>query len=359
MKKALIVLLLLAFVGSGLFAQSFTWTGYVASGLGLTKWDGNDQMSIGLRSAEGNGAYGAELYLAYANADETAGLTFGVDSYSGADDWTANLAAAYIWGKFSNGLFKLLGGVGDAGEYTSTDPWYTPNDWGGWGLQLSVYPTDSIQFGVGAFTDKDLTEQLPLDEDTYVAGWLGVAGSLPDLLDFAAQLTVKKDAPGAFASFAITAVPILALDLYARAYDFGNLADHWDALLRVGYKGITGLTLNAFAIPSADKATGDDLAILLRAQVAYAIGNITPGLFFDYGLQGREYNGYYGNTATFDKDSSFMGIRPYVNFTVAPGATFTLGYEAGIDQSKNNRVPGVGTNGGMNHFVYTHFSYSF
>ena len=76
MKKALIVLLLLAFVAGGLFAQ-FSFSGRINGGLGLFKYADVDDMHLGTisRQLDGNGVR-AEVNMNVTNEAGNAGLSF-------------------------------------------------------------------------------------------------------------------------------------------------------------------------------------------------------------------------------------------------------------------------------------------
>jgi hypothetical protein len=136
MKKALLVLLLLAVAG-GLFAQ-VTWAGRVGTGLTATSSSvpGHNDWGLAWDSLD------ARLNLSYANEAGTYGGNLSIrvgdvfHTYRG-------------WFKMFDGVLKIVGGKWADGEFTEPD-YFAPATWvRSNGIAALFYPIDGLRLGFG------------------------------------------------------------------------------------------------------------------------------------------------------------------------------------------------------------------
>jgi len=143
MKKALIVLLILAVAG-GAFAQSFN--GYVETGAKITFKD-----DIPVEANDGDGPEPVRAQVTFTNGDdETWGITVGIRSNVTAEETDKIfLSDANGWVKFAN-IFKLTAGKGVGGDWEATTAVFDENGIGGSaaGAKLNVTPIDGLDLGV-------------------------------------------------------------------------------------------------------------------------------------------------------------------------------------------------------------------
>jgi len=209
MKKALVVLLILAVAG-GLFAQ-VTITGEIKSGVGVLITDEKDSSAtapvyeqyigskpiLGLYSTDTNQGIRFDLNGKYANAEDTVGASFrlrfdttGNVHYN--DGYIGSFAVqhAYGWVKALDGIFTLNGGkIDNAGPFSTAGGVDTSFDQGGgYGLFARVSPMTGLDLGAAAYTRVGYvgygtptarTSPLELGDARYN---FGVAYTVPDLV---------------------------------------------------------------------------------------------------------------------------------------------------------------------------------
>jgi len=144
MKKALIVLLILAVAG-GLFAQS--WSGSVNTGAKITFTD-DDIPVMATRNGDDDAAVDASL--SFKNGDDTWGITVGASAKVDTEAAVTGLDIGDMrgWVKFAD-MFKLTAGKGVGGAWNSggnTDKDISGD--GAAGVRLEVTPIDGLNFGV-------------------------------------------------------------------------------------------------------------------------------------------------------------------------------------------------------------------
>jgi hypothetical protein len=145
MKKALIVLLILAIAG-GLFAQELTFSGAVKTGLKITADDVNNGQDIGVSFYNDDAGKALRFDLNGAYTNNNYGVVFGLrtDVNNG---FGVNVHNAYGWFSFVDGIIKVSGGIIDDG------PWNTGgledyNDVKGNGLRLEIIPITGLNIGL-------------------------------------------------------------------------------------------------------------------------------------------------------------------------------------------------------------------
>jgi hypothetical protein len=203
MKKALVVLLILAVAG-GLFAQELTWTGQVKTGLTFTAVnDGDDDddndpdPTIEFFNDDADTATRFQLGASYTNGNYGAVFRLRADIASG----TAVNYSAYAWGKFVNDMLKVSAGTIHDGVWGTGG--YKNWDVGGNGVRFEVTPLAGLNLGVifrvPANTLKDIKAEDFFNETAFGANYksdlfsIGGAVFLDSKGDVNAQLeTIEK-----------------------------------------------------------------------------------------------------------------------------------------------------------------------
>ena len=354
MKKALIVLLLLAFVAGGLFAQ-FSLSGRVDTGLAIFKAAGNDDVQFGLISKQlgANGIRG-EINFNVTNEAGNAGLSFRLRSNGDSSNFVDNLNFrwAYGWIKAFDGLLEVRGGRIQGSDFDTLD---NVSDgatlFDSYGLMAYVTPVDMFKIGVGAYSgtalgsthsylDEDKTppewvHETPIEETA--TGWAGFGIYVPDVLDFVAQMDFGKNNVNAWVSVGVTAIPSLDLILTA---GLDNLTEFSDAgtigfYEQLGFNGIENLGLGLSLGQSINQAPDSDLSFAADLWVNYAMGSVTPRLDLAFGLgAGFVPTSFYFAEffqPAYAKDMKFMAFIPSVQLQVASNCFVDLGFFGGID----------------------------
>jgi hypothetical protein len=286
MKKALVVLLILAIAG-GLFAQGLEWSGAVKTGLQIKADDGNngEDIAVTFRSDDADSTFRFDLNGKYTkdNYGVVFGLRFEPALFIGLDFIGANPPRdpdqrdigsalsgiaynAYGWATFVNDIIKLSAGVIDDGV------WKTGGleDYGisGTGLRLEIAPITGLNFGFmlkaadfnmtikeflsetafGAKYSSDLfwvaagltldgtADELDTDPDLK---WTG-SNAIPDPLDPTAIPDYKDSDHGLDfqAGVGVTALPGLTVSVEAKARNASKFNDYGQFILdeKVSYK---------------------------------------------------------------------------------------------------------------------------
>jgi len=144
MKKALIVLLILAVAG-GLFAQELTWNGAVGSGFVIDIIDGADDIGIKADDDDAGAPVKARIGLAYGTRDWGLKLGTGADvgSGTGTSWWVHN---AYGWMNLVGGMLNIKAGLIDDGVWNTGNE-VDENVSTGTGVRLEVMPIPGLNFG--------------------------------------------------------------------------------------------------------------------------------------------------------------------------------------------------------------------
>ena len=386
MKKALIVLLLLAFVAGGLFAQ-FSFSGHIDSGLAIGIGDtfvdgsGDSQPKIGvIGKANGiNGGGRAQLQASYTNEAKNAGMVLRLRYISPNTDVLVH--AAYGWLKFFDGLLTVNGGKLNAGAvvFSTFDPLtdgaslYDSTN----GLMAFVKPVDMFTIGFGAtmpngnrFNRDNAAGSTPFAK-TQGTVVLGVA--VPDIMNINAQFAFSQQANTAaipdnrngniraFLSFDVTAIKSLKLQLTMQMFGLQDFKAAGSMVFSefFAFNGIKNLGLNLGFQEGITGADGDDLFFKAWFWATYALagGKVVPRLDFLFasgstGAPGQSLYlpGWYGMATTPSKDRMSLGLLPSVQFKVG-GNNIEVGY--GL-----NAYLGDGWDG-ADHYIYINLMTSF
>jgi len=222
MKKALLVLLLLAVAG-GLFAQ-VTWSGHVYTDfVTRSRSDGDDdtvdEWGIGW------GTTRARLQGAYRNEAGTVGGTLRLQTaFNGTNLTNGNLfATAYGWFTMFDKKLKILGGKWYEGEFYEGVNWADETFWENdkYGIAAYVYPVEGIKLGFGVHAGTNLANTHHVTDWNNLYYWVA-AGYETDELGVYGQFDYNNSSVNAKISGSYSAGPIsaaLRVDL-ARLDDF-------------------------------------------------------------------------------------------------------------------------------------------
>jgi opacity protein-like surface antigen len=343
MKRALIVLLLLAVAG-GLFAQTLTWSGHVQSGIQVVIPAEGDP-TVAWHNWDNGNNYRLRIGASYTSADGKAGAAGWLQTQNGG--FEVEQGRAWVYPLDILRLQIGRGGPGGFGTLGSFDDGRGAGDVNG--LSAILTPAlDSATFSVGASV---APSNATFDNTRYT---FGVAFGLPSLLNVRANLNyqgAENDGDGrADAGFGIgvlalnaasgTGLTRLAIDVRA-----DNLTKDLDWIgigpavgFRVAGVGAGNLTTTLQArifIPLNDK-NDLDYAVGLGVEVPIT-GATTFGLDVGYegatsGLPGK--NGTTGgiNARGWDPlpksiggDDPALNIRPWLSFGIG-GASLQTGW---------------------------------
>jgi hypothetical protein len=377
MKKALVCILVLVVAG-GLFAQQLSFSGLVNGGVGLFKAVGDDDPDpvYGLiaKNQEGNGVR-AQLNVIGTNADGNAGVDIRIRAVGGGnggsfrDDF--QFRHAYGWVSFVDNMLRVQGGRMNGNDFNTLDPITDGATlFDSYGLLSYINPVDTVKIGVGAYTPQRLGEGLPIDD---VSGYVGLGVNLPNLLNFRAQLSSKKDDVKALASARIAVLKDIPIEATARLTGLSEFSDSGTMSFyeRFGFNAISNLSLNLALAQSLSQADDTDMFFRGWFWLTYSLGNIVPRLDVNYITGGKfntgvglgvnaSYNdGYNGGAYTYDKDQAYLTVSPSVQFRAAANTFVELGYLFGKDMSDNDKAAIGAKNGGINHAAFADVRVSF
>jgi len=357
MKKALVVLLLLAFTAGGLFAQ-FSFTGLVQGGVaGRIVGDNDPVFGIMRRASAGDGVR-IQLGVVANNEEGTAGLNFafradGIGPTTGGGFNNSRPTAQFRWGYgWVSGLDGMLTAM--AGRFA------------GW--EFDPYDTQAAQIGgfvdafavVGAIKPVDMLKiayGVATNEGFSSGNWrvihaIGVGIRVPDVLDVNIASRIGHKLTDVQASFRVNALDNIGLKFTAFAlglHDFGNVGA-MTFFEEVNLNGLVdNLSINLLFLQSVNqKATsvkGTDLVFRGWLWASYAIGNIVPRLDVNYAM-GTKYNwamglnenmgvfnGWSYDAFDYNKNYSYMTVGLSCQFRVTASRYFEIGYILGADMS--------------------------
>ena len=332
MKKAIIVLLLLAFVAGGLFAQEgLTFGGRVMAGIGMWKV-GDADAGWGIATTNGS-TRGMRLNFTatYRNADKNKGFNFYLRSrgagsgsrvFSPAGPSGSAIEILYARGWFTafDGLLYVEGGK-------MFDSPFGYGDWWGWddptdaayGIQAQVRPNDKIKIGFGATNSRAIDVMGAFGLMNWFIGFRGDFG----LVDARAYLKWRKEYLELHATATI-GLDKVEIGIPVYVYSLTDFAASGELLFMpyVTFSGIENMNLGLvghMGMEGADMNSDIVIGALLYADYNFG-GKIIPRLGLGF-VSGGTYNGM--NTGiresiwenhTYDKGDAFLLIRPRVRF---------------------------------------------
>jgi hypothetical protein len=335
MKKALVVLLILAIAG-GLFAQEegLTWSGSIKTGLSIVADDDHngEDIQVKLNSDDAGKVYRLDLEGTYTK--DNYGLKFRLRSDS---DYLTTAPKAfvpfvqqgYVWATFVNDIIKLSAGIIDDGA------WKTGGleDYGinGDGLRLEVDPIEGLSLGFmlrapaptvtikqflsetafGAKYSTDLfwvAAGLILDSTgDSIESWGGYEdylGKLPDVAAITAGATDSDHGLIFQAGAGVKPIPGLAISVEAKANNASKFGDYGFFVLDedVSYKLLD-----------------DKLTVGLKSYQYFFGSDWSKGLPFIYSA---------GDADADESLKPYVKLTPYVGFDVLD--SLNVGLEATI-----------------------------
>ena len=341
MKRALIVLLLLAVAAGGLFAQ-VTFSGHVQSGIGIALPNEGDT-TLHWFSRDAGQRYRFDLSASYTNPDGTAGASGGLRN-NGADPW--NLNGASVWVEPIDNVFRLQAGTGGPGGFASLGSWNENNgaaDSGGLNIRLTP-ALDGMTFALGASINPN---NVTFDKSGYRFGAsFGLPGTLNVAGNLNSQYNADNDArtntvyaginvPALYAASGQTGLSRVAVDLYVP-----NLSDlGWVGIgpvvgfnvVNVTEAGALSTTLQSrIFMPLKDEfemdywvglGLGLPLTSTVRADLnaGYEGKGTIPGAA---GAISTADGGGTGRSITGGTDPAFI-VRPSVTFNIGGGTLET------------------------------------
>ena len=332
MKKALIVLLLLALVAGGLFAQISFGAG-VASGL-LVAFDESGHTFY---TSRWNGGSAYNYYFGGSYTAESGRAGGSIDFY-GEEGGGWDFDGSKIWFKPLD-ILTLSGGGGGLGGFGTPGPGGTGNSAADIGVGLSMLLEPMAGFALGAAVG-------PVEGGDVVGNALyafGLKFAQSGLFDARANLSYNgagNDGDGqvnAAAGVSISALSNIAglgISANIRANNVTKFADKAEvtAGAQVGFKaGDLGTTLaTRLFLPLGSKST---LNAAVGVDLSYPIGAATANLGVGYVLKGAVEGSGKFNPGRWDAipigfselNSGALAINPYINFKVADVA-LRVGY---------------------------------
>ena len=383
MKKALVILILLAFVGGGLFAQTIQWNGNFNAGLGIRSTAGHDDLAMGLvtPSLTQSGPR-LRLQFRYTNAAGRAGIDTTLQSGMIPSEWTspgATVPTATGWITFADNMLRV-----QAGRFWGSNTPMTHFDWmnggaddfSGYGMYTTVYPVPTLRLGFGFLAPASINEGRAWDDNAFTAH-LGARLALAGLFNANANLRINHDttnevnAINTALSFSVPALPLtLSGAIWINRLDSFDERGSIDAYLDVAtpYGMIQDdLRLGLFGRYQMSSTQDDPIIsavlfgefrgvtnVMLRGEVGYALGadfSDTHAAFGNWGALFRRYG-------TYNPDHSFLHIKPSVQFRAAAGQQIEVGAFIVADTGNVISVRGA-TEQGTTFGAYAQYSISF
>jgi hypothetical protein len=361
MKKALVVLLILAVAG-GLFAQEWTFTGYTGGGIGIFIPDGEEGARAKLVSRDaGTAGNRVQFAGAYTSEAKNYGFSFRLRSENAG---APSLNYGYGWLSGLNGIVTGYAGKidNDLAGVNTGDLIFDGRGGEGTGLYTVIKPISVLSVGFGVFGSTTPADEVKPEDLKYIGGvGVTIPGTVKVVVnfrnankvsaagtnDFEAPTGIGNDAQLAVGTnlLMVKGLKVSVLGVFNRLEDFSD-----SGVVRIfetaSYTGITNLTIGlglwqALLTGSATKdaykkdMNGDDPILSFRGWVyaSYGLlgGKIVPRLDVNYlmgGIWGNEYQIHFDDQflPNFDPDAVLFSIRPSVGFQVTGNAWLEVGY---------------------------------
>lgn len=329
MKKAIVLLLALAVLGSAAFAQELKFSGYLDTGVAIFDTGANNP-KVGLWGDDSGTTTRLNFQGAYTN--ENVGATFRLRMQNidnGTPYTTTNpgdhsnvfVNRAFVWANLFDNMAKIQ--VGKLGDYT----WASfGNDFGNFdtqtGLQFQVMPVAGLNFGFFLPADGVAGDRVVLEKALKDVAF-GASYALDGFGAFRAgyDMSAAEKSDMLYVSVKMTAVENLVVVADAK---FSNLGDK-DKGSTYLYQGID-YTMDALNVGidleqtlAADSDIKPELAF--GPYVEYDMGAFLPGFAFTYTMQDK---------------ASDMWFNPYLKHNVGPKALVELGAKFNFGDLKDD-----------------------
>ena len=359
MKKALVILILLAFVGGGLFAQTFAWSGLIEAAVGAISRDADEEVGFGLLTpgTPDLANLWGRLALNYTHADGNSGAVFFIEHYGTpvASNVATNIyfARAYGWFKMFDGFAEFQAGprtwdrhinpqlVHTTSHIISTAP----------GVMAHIFPTDMLTFGFGVFARGSLDEPIGAIlnatpwEDNPLRLYFGFRANVPGTVDIRGQLDYQGDAGGTHAwlsasTNAVQDIPITVGAILTNLNDFGDTG-RISANAQVGLNMIDNLALNFGLGVSNSNVENTDLGFMLGTWLTYTVTDMVSPRIAIFYSQAADYGWAVADTFpwtymrpaayTHNGDQSYVGISPRLRLIQRSNNYLEFGAQINLD----------------------------
>lgn len=295
MKKALVLLLVLSFVG-GVFAQELSFSGSISSGF---------QFQEGKNNTDSTNANGDDHVVGYDNNSGAEAIDFDLKGNFAAEDWGVKFGMtsaytpgngkgveifdAHAWMKLLNGIIILRGGVVDVDNYSAGGVKLDDPGVHGGVMQVEVVPIEGLSIGVSALWPNGADEATSAQE-FFQSMAFGVAYS-SDL--FAVKVAAKLYSEG-------------------DTYNKRGFAD-MRMLAGITVKAIENLTIH-FSSDFNYIMGRRDPKVELGLDVTYAINDMLTAQLATYFRINKD--GATGSTETVGDGLDRMWFRPRVDIKI-------------------------------------------
>ena len=373
MKKALVVLLILAVAG-GAFAQ-LTFSGHIRSGIGLMITDKENADPAFINYMVGDGLQSRlDLQASFTHEDGNAGGRILLRSAFGA----VNVQNIEAWFKAMDGMVTIYGGNIDNGGYATgggvdtnlgnhggTGMFINVAPMAGLGIRAGVYPGGNAFFGGTAPTMSFSSAGKLLEEARYS---FGVTYTAPDLVTVVALLRQSNgkiydmtDAAIGVKVLALASMGLTTLNVDAAIYNLQK-SEEWAKIMHVqigqqlayvsGDLTIGGRFMQQLLIFDDDTPDEYTPDLSFAVWLQYVMGNIVPRLDAGFNM-GRGFDGgatdprgnwdgvAKGSVSSdglfgFEKDMMNLAISPSVAFRFGSASHYIkLGYVMQMDMSND------------------------
>ena len=382
MKKALVVFLLFALVGTGAFAApTFVWNGHVTGGVAAVSYANNDDgMVFGTIAPDSwvNGTR-AQLQLSFTNADRNAGVRArlrtqtvggGIANATGEAagfNHSINWHQAWGWVRLFDDIVEARAGRIWDDQLATGDPIFGASRLEGLhGVMTYIRPAgDLLTLGFGATSPYNIGNAAEWDAGS-LRIWGGAGVNIAGLV-FRAQLDTAYQNTNAQASVNVRLLDGIPIDVFGRFLRLDDFSDAGRMDLRafVGLNIFDGMSLN-FGGGFSTLAGDNDPHIMVGGWATFAMGALQPRLDVWFAT-GGQYVYTYGlhavgsvidfAAATWNSDQSFLNFRPALRLRAGAGH-LELGCVVNIDLGSVSAVsPHAGTGATIAPFAAVHMTF--
>ena len=416
MKKILIALLAFAIAGGGVFAQGWTFSGWVDGGLGVFFLEDDDDPIVAPITSAWDQGFSTRLFTQFVNQDGNAGLHFNLRANNVRHGGPATAAPAagglgihfdwaYGWLSFADGMLRVQGGRVNNGFFNALDRMWGANHGWGLGAFATVRAMENLYFGFGAFTGGPIVDAPVVStygSDSHPQGVFYLSYLMPNLFRVTAGVSnatqtawtnrlsgpEMNGSPGlesqAHLSFAFLGDPALHAALTARFRNFEDFADSgiMNIYATFGHTGLVngldlrlGASVGMFMGDAITVGTGaayelnddPDMHVWIWLGAYYALSDVLMPRFdahFVMGGWGAPTNAAgeplllslstdrIRDSETWNSDDMFVLLRPAVRFSVSPLAFFEIGGLISIDLGDDDRPGAWNAGHGVNAAAY-------
>ena len=393
MRKVIVALLVLCSGVAG-FAQDWKFGGLASGGLGLFFFseDPGAMKLAPINNDSTTAAFRTQLDADFVNSDKNAGLTFRIRAQGNAVGNTplsAYIDSAYGWLSFADNLVRLEGGRVNHGTFNALDRMMADDSGEGLGVHTVLRPIDGLTLGFGAYvqglgdmvlnSDADGLEggnennpqmRATFGLDYLKAGSYRIRAGLRNRSDLDgtgaighSRASGNRSGIGtpsqAYISGSFLGVKDMHVALTVRAMYLEEFADEGDMRFYATFAHtnlVPKMGINFGASTGMSMAERDEsMHLWIWAGFDYKVAErVTPGLDVHYVMGGkwntwqRIHNWSIRDGVTYNKEDSFIHVKPAVKFTVTNNAFAELGCIFNVDIGDNITWGTSKNNAGLN-----------